>query len=170
MAPKKILQRLLRLRAIEEEQSRLELEAAMREQSRAQQQVALAGQELARGQAHFVEGIAIDHGATRAGGLMETEQARLRQTALKPRLAAAAEEAEQKRAMFMMNWTRRRQVETLVRESEQAAAHETGKRAQQMLDDWYGRRARRDTAAREAMVSARLGPLKTPEGGAEDGS
>ncbi len=161
MVPKKVLKRLLRLRELEEEQGRRELELAVLEENRVQQQMLFAGQRLAMGRHHFVEGIARGNGADRAGGVIEVEFSRRQQLLIKPRLEAVEQELARQREHFMTRRAERRQVETLVRDRDKVAAIETGRRAQQMLDDWYGRRTERAVKDREG--SAGVGLVATAE-------
>jgi hypothetical protein len=59
-------------------------------------------------------------------------------------LKEAERELERQREEFLRRRVDRRQVETLVTEARLGAEQEAGRRAQQMLDDWYGRRRRKE--------------------------
>ena len=140
MLVKRTLNRLLRLRELEEEQSRLELELAVAERNRAQQEIAFAARRQAQGRRNFAAGIVEQNRLARAAGLLETEEARKQRLRLYPQLEAADTEVARQQAEFLLRRTGRRQVETLVENEHGKAEIEAGRRAQQMLDDWYGRR------------------------------
>lgn len=148
MAKRNVLERLWRLRELEEEQSRLELEAQVAERNRIAQHLAEVSSGAARSRDEFVARLADLDTAARTGAMVELEQARRGQAAIRPRLEQAETEVEARREVFLTRRTGRRQVETLLDREREAARSETARRAQQMLDDWYGRR----------------GPLQTPSG------
>lgn len=140
MLVKRTLSRLLRLRELEEELSRLELELAVAERNRAQQEIVLAARRQEQGRRNFAAAIAEQNRLARAAGLFETEEARRQRLRLHPKLEAADAEMARQQAEFLLRRTGRRQVETLVENEHGKAEVEAGRRAQQMLDDWYGRR------------------------------
>ena len=140
MLVKRTLNRLLRLRELEEEQSRLELELAVAERNRAQQEIALAAHRQVMGRRNFTAGIVEQNSLARAAGLFESEEARRQRLRLHPQLEAADAEVARQQTEFLLRRTGRRQVETLVENEHGRAEVEAGRRAQQMLDDWYGRR------------------------------
>jgi flagellar export protein FliJ len=146
MAKRNVLERLWRLRELEEEQSRLELGARVAERNRIAQNLAEVSANAATSRGEFVVRMGDPDTAARTGALVELEQARRRQTVIRPRLDHAETEVELRRGEFLTRRTGRRQVETLLDREREAARAETARRAQQMLDDWYGRR----------------GPLRTP--------
>jgi flagellar export protein FliJ len=134
------LERLWRLRELEEEQSRLELEARVGDRNRAAQRLAGAVESGARSRKAFAAALGDPNTATRQGALLELEHARRRQAVLRPQLEQAEGELEIRREEFLARRTERRQVETLLEREQAMALEETARRAQQMLDDWYGRR------------------------------
>lgn len=144
MLIKRTLNRLLRLRELEEEQSRLELELAVAERNRAQQEIALAARRQALGRSNFAAGIVEQNRLARAAGLFEAEEAHRQRLRLHPQLEAADAAVARQQAEFLLRRTGRRQVETLVENEHDKAEIEAGRRAQQMLDDWYGRRTARE--------------------------
>ena len=153
MLVKRTLSRLLRLRELEEEQSRLELELAVAERNRAQQEIALAAQRQVLGRRNFAAGIVEQNRLARAAGLFETEEARRQRLHLHPQLEAADAEVARQQAEFLQRRIGRQQVETLVENERGRAEVEAGRRAQQMLDDWYGRRKAKE----------KLGDVDTPK-------
>jgi flagellar export protein FliJ len=140
MAKRNVLERLWRLRELEEEQSRLELEARVAERSRVAQNLAEISANAAKSRGDFLARLGDPDTAARTGALVELEHARRGQTAIRPRLDQAEAEVELQREEFLARRTGRRQVETLLDRVREAARSETARRAQQMLDDWYGRR------------------------------
>jgi len=151
MANRRVLERLWRLRGLEEEQSRMALEACVAERNRAEETLADAGRSVARSRGEFVARLGDANTAARAGALLELERNRRYREALRPRLASAEAEVLAGREEFLLRRTGRRQVETLLEQEQQQKAQETARRAQQMLDDWYGRR----TAAARAPAGPR---------------
>ena len=148
MVIKRTLNRLLRLRELEEELSRLQLEIAVVERSRREQEVALAASSQAQGRRSFAAGIGEQNQLIRTAGLLESEEARKRLLRLQPYLETADLEVTRQQAEFLSRRTGRRQVETLLENEMTQAEVETGRRAQQMLDDWYGRRIVKKTGGR----------------------
>ena len=142
MAEKRVLARLLRLRELEEELSRQSLELAVTERRQVQREMEAARSCEVQGRANFVGGLGEADSAGRVGGTLEMEFARRRQLALRPLMDAADERVSRQREEFLHRRMERRQVETLVANQRTAADVEAGRRAQQMLDDWYGRRSR----------------------------
>ena len=140
MLVKRTLSRLLRLRELEEEQSRLELELAVAERNRAQQEIAFVTRRQVLGRRNFAAGIVEQNRLARAAALFESEEARRQRLRLYPQLEAADAEVARQQAEFLLRRTGRRQVETLVENERGRAEVEAGRRAQQILDDWYGRR------------------------------
>ena len=143
MAKRRVLQRLLRLRELEEELSRLELEAAVGERNRVAGELAAAVKRHAHGREVFAAAIGEPDTAGRTGAVMAMEQARKQRIRVEPRLETADREVVRQREEFLTRRTGRRQVETLVDREQLAAQEAVSHRAQQMLDDWYGRRSTR---------------------------
>lgn len=143
MAVSRALRRLLRIREMEEEQSRLALAAALGELNRLEDAFAATagrdrqGRRLVRSSARSGEL------PDRLAGLEEQRAATRQAAALAPRIAAMEGNVSALREEFLRKRVERRQVETLLRESEAEAAIETGRRGQQELDDGYGNRMHR---------------------------
>ncbi len=140
MAKRQVLERLWRLRELEEEQCRLALEERVRHRDRIAQRLESASQSVALNRKAFTARLGDPDTAARSGALLELEQARRQQAAIRPQVEIAEAEVEQRREEFLMQRTERRQVETLLERERQAAREDTARRAQQVLDDWYGRR------------------------------
>ncbi|WP_263352151.1 hypothetical protein [Acidicapsa acidisoli] len=143
MPGKRVLQRLLRIRELREEQGRVELEAVVGQRNRVAQELVEAKNRQAQGRSAFVAGISDRDRTGRAAGMIEMEQARKEQPRIAARLEAANAEVERQRNEFLEHRTARRQVETLVSAEQAALREEAARRAQQTLDDGYGRRGSR---------------------------
>jgi flagellar export protein FliJ len=159
MAAKRVLTQLLRLREIEEEQSRRELEVAIGNQNEMEQELEVARRRQSQGRGRFGSGIADQDAAGRTGGAIEMELASRQHARIQPRLHAAEAEVLRQREEFLLRRMGRRQVETLIENAQAERESEIGRRAQQILDDWYGRSGRKDDIAR---------PDRTPSGDSAD--
>ena len=137
------LNRLLRLRELEEDQARLAFEVAAEARQRVVEERKRATERLRDGRDIFLLEAGSADTSRRAGGLAQLEQARRLQARIEPRLAAADAELARQRQEFLNRRIDREQVETLSAEARRAKEIEAGRRAQQMLDDWYGRRIRK---------------------------
>jgi flagellar biosynthesis chaperone FliJ len=142
MRGKKVLSRLLRLRELEEELSRQELEMAVMARAKVDEEFEEAARRRAEGRKEFVAGIRERETVRRSGGLMAMEEARADEERIEPKRQAAEEVMRQSRDSFLVCRTGREQVETLLDNQRRLAAGEDARRAQQMLDDWFGRRTR----------------------------
>jgi len=146
LAERRVLARLLRLRELEEEQSRTELEAAVGVRNRVRVELAEVSDRQTLGRRNFATGIAARDPLGRTGAMMELERAREQQVKIRTRFDASEAEVARQREEFLLRRTERRQVETLVDDQQAMDVIETARRAQQMLDDWYGRRGTKETA------------------------
>jgi flagellar biosynthesis chaperone FliJ len=143
MGVSRSLQRLLRVRGVEEEQRRRALAAAQARLHALQQARAatakLEKQGRTREIAGMVSGIIVD----RQAGLVETAAAEKRARILAALLTAAENETIASRQAFLEKRVERRQAETLVEEAEAREALESGRRSQRVIDDWFGTRNHR---------------------------
>jgi len=146
MTGRKVLDRLLRLREMEEEQSRHELEAAVGDRNRVAAELKNAIDRQAMGRRSLVSGIEERDCFGRTSAVIEMERARRMRMRVEPRLEAAEVEVKRQREEFLLRRAAREQVETLVDQERAATLEKTGRRAQQMLDDWYGRRTPSDNS------------------------
>ncbi len=137
MAVSRSLRRLLRIRELEEEQSRLDLESALGELHRIESALRATavrnrqGRELVTLSAHTGEV------ADRLAGIEETRLAERHAEALTPMAAEAEIDAAAAREAFLLKRVERRQAETLIREIEARDAVEAGRQGQHAVDDWY---------------------------------
>jgi hypothetical protein len=143
------LRRLLRIRNIEEEQSRLALESALGELNRLERALLATAERDRRGRWLVEVSARTGELADRLAGLEEGRAAARHRAALAPRIADAELNAAALREEFLAHRVERRQVETLIREAGARDVIEAGRRGQQALDDWYGNRLHREEAEAE---------------------
>jgi hypothetical protein len=143
MGVSRSLQRLLRIREVEEEQRRRSLEAAQARLAALHQVRASATQMKKQGRALSVAGMISGVIAERQAGLVETRAAETRARILAARIIAAEDAIVASREAFLEKRIERRQAETLVEEAEARDAIETGRRSQTAIDEWFGTRNHR---------------------------
>jgi flagellar biosynthesis chaperone FliJ len=148
------LRRLLRIRDIEEEQSRLTLESALSELTRLEQALAASGERNRRGrrlvQASARNGELLD----RVAGLEESYAANRLASALAPRIAESTSNVVALREQYLGKRVERRQAETLIREAEAHDSVEDGRREQRTIDDWYHSKLHQTDAEKDTRESA----------------
>ncbi|MGD0292560.1 MAG: hypothetical protein ABSB30_01775 [Terracidiphilus sp.] len=149
MAVSRALRRLLRIRELQEEQSRLALESAIGELHRLEHALANTFERGRRGRSLVQASAQTGQLTDRLAGLEETRSAGLHAAALGPRIGNMGEEVTDRREEFLSKRVERRQAETLIRETEAQEAIEAGRRGQQALDDWYSSRLYRDVGKEE---------------------
>jgi len=140
MSVPKALERLLRIRGLEEEQRRLRLEAAVARLQSFEQAREAAAQMERDGRARLTAGAVSGDLPDRVAGAVETDTARVRARMLEPRIAAAEIETIERRRDFLEKRVEHRQAATLI---EQAAARdefESERRSQRDIDEWFGTR------------------------------
>jgi flagellar export protein FliJ len=168
-----VLDRLLRIRALEEEQRRASLETALEDLDALKQARAAAGkrerQARARVGASAVSGDVLD----RHAGVVEMAAARRRTILLAPRIAACEAEAERRREEFLEKRVERRQVGTLIEEAEAREERESGRRSQRAVDDWYAAQRHEQTEdggrAPKPALSSRHNEANHEDGNAQNG-
>jgi hypothetical protein len=144
MAVSHALRRLLRIRELQEEQSRLALESALGELHRLEHALTATVERERRGRSLIQASAQTGELTDRIAGFEETRSAGLHATALGPRIDGMGEEVTDRREEFLLKRVERRQAETLIQETEALEAIEDGRRGQQALDDWYSSRLYRD--------------------------
>jgi hypothetical protein len=150
MAVSRALRRLLRIRSIEEEQSRLALDSALGELNRLERALAATSEQDRRGRRLVATSARTGELADRLAGLEETRAADRFAVALTAKIEDVRLEAATLRQKFFARRLERRQAETLIQEAEAQEAVEAGRRSQQGIDDWYGNRLHRDGASTES--------------------
>jgi len=137
MAVSRALRRLLRIRDLEEEQSRLALEAELAQLHRLEHARATSAVRDRRGRELVTASARTGELPDRLAGIEETRLAVRRVEALIPQIAATELDVAELRLDFLLKRVERRQAETLIQETEVRDAVETGRHDQQGLDDWY---------------------------------
>ena len=142
MGGSKALERLLRIRALEEEQRRASLETALGELDALKRAREAAVESERNGRAQVVSSVASGSVVDRQAALVEMEAALRRSRILAPRIVVSEREAVFRREEFLEKRVERRQAGTLVEQAEAQEEIESERRSQQTLDDWYGARKR----------------------------
>jgi hypothetical protein len=161
MAVSRALSRLLRIRDLQEEQSRLVLESALSELHRLENAMTATFERDRQGRSLVQASAQTGEFEDRLAGLEETRAAGRHAAALAPRIDATGDEVAGLRKEFLLRRVERRQAETLIQETEAREAVESDRRSQQALDDWYGSRLRSDAGG--AKTDAEPVPLRATE-------
>jgi hypothetical protein len=131
------MRRLLRIRDIQEEQSRLALESATGELRRLEAAMQATVSQDRRGRMLVGSSARSGELPDRLAGLEETRTAVRFRAAVAPKVTAAQFEVSALREEFLAKRVDRRQAETLIEETEARDAIDRGRRSQQALDDWH---------------------------------
>jgi hypothetical protein len=144
MAVSRALRRLLRIRDLEEEQSRLALESTLGDLNRLKHAQAAAIARDRRGR--LLVGASIHSGEVpdRLAGLEESRAANRSARTLAPMIEEAELEVVTMREQYLASRVERRQAETLIKEAEVRDALDADRKSQQGLDDWFRNRMHRD--------------------------
>lgn len=137
MAISRAMRRLLRVRDLEEEQSRLALESAVGDLHRLEAALGAAQQRERRGRRLVQTSAQSGELPDRLAGLEETRAGARHAAALTPRIAEAEAEVATLRQEFILKRVERRQAETLIQETAARDALEEERRGQRALDDWF---------------------------------
>jgi flagellar biosynthesis chaperone FliJ len=164
MAVSRALRRLLRIRDIEEEQSRLALESAVSELNRLHDAMSATIVRERRGRMLVAASARTNQFPDRIDGIEETRAASRQAQALGPRIESQEETVTERREQFLTKRVERRQAETLIQESVAREAIEAGRRGQQSLDDWFGGRIYRRTLREKGEPTRSLPPESSPFG------
>jgi hypothetical protein len=147
------MRRLLHVRTLEEDQRKIALESALAEVQRLESAL---GAMRARERSGIQRiGLSARSGDTadRIAGLVESESARHGAQMLRARLSEAVLRATGSREEYLFKRVERRQVETVLREAEDAQAATNARREQQDIDEWF-------SAHRHASDANRQNPEK----------
>ena len=135
------LKRLVRVRELEEERSRLALDSAVAERDRLTHALELASHRERNGRALIVLSAHSGELCDRLAGLEETRMAHRLRELLFERIAAAELEVSEQRERYLSTRIKRRQADTLIEEAERKDAEQCVRRDQQDLDEWFRSRA-----------------------------
>jgi hypothetical protein len=154
MAVSRSLRRLLQIRDLEEEQSRLALESALGELSRLESALTATIERDRRGRRLVEASARTGQLPDWLAGLEETRSASRQAGTLEPRIDATKEDVTARREEFLFKRVERRQAETLIQETEAQEAVEAARHGQQTLDDWYSSRLYGERAKAELPSTA----------------
>jgi len=133
----------LRIRDLEEEQSRIALESAIGDLRQLEHAQAATVERDRRGRRLFDSSVHTGDLPDRLAGLVEQHAADRAQRALSPRILDAEQDVAGLREDYLDRRVERRQAETLVKESEASEAIDADRKSQQGLDDWFRNRLHR---------------------------
>jgi flagellar biosynthesis chaperone FliJ len=149
MAIARGLRRLLQLRKLEEDQSRLALESALTELHRLERALETAAERGRLGRQLVHAAVRTGELTDRVAGLEEGRAAMRQAVALEAAIGRSRQSADNLRERLQSVRVERRQVETLLQDAEVASALSADRRSQQTLDDWFGSRRQAAIAAAE---------------------
>jgi flagellar export protein FliJ len=152
MAVSQAMRRLLRIREIEEEQRHSALAAAFADLKHLQAALDSTVERERRGRSLVVASARTGEMVDRLAGIEESRAAKHHAAVLAPRIREMEAVVATRRNELLGKRVERRQVETLIAETEAADAIETDRRMQKNVDDWYLNRKR---SRRKAKVSTR---------------
>jgi flagellar export protein FliJ len=158
------MRRLLRIRDLEEEQSRLALESALSELRRLEIALGATFDQERRGRRLVEKSAQNGELPDRVAGLEGTRSAQRCSASLTHRILDAEAEVAGLREDFLTKRIERRQAETLIREAEAKEAIEEGRRGQRALDDWYRSGLYREEPSRQAHHPAESEALNSEPG------
>ena len=153
MAVSRALRRLLRVRELEEEQSRLALEAASSELHKLQSALQHAIGRGRRGRELIGSSAGSGNLADRLAGVEEIRTSERFVEVLHPLIAKQEEVVAKRRQEFMDKRIERRQAETLIDQIKEREAVEQGRRDQQALDSWFSNKLYREGAQQEPSIA-----------------
>lgn len=154
------LQRLLRIRDMQEERHREALESALAELRALEHALAVAQQREKSGRRSMASPAQAAEIPQRLAARVEIEAARRQAAALRSRIAIAEEHAARMRHEYLSKRVERRQAETLVRADQAREMLERARQSQRMLDDWYGAAFHRGAA--QSNPQPPVPPLRAP--------
>lgn len=131
------LRRLLRIRELEEEQSRLALEGAIGEVNRIDSARIAAAERARSGRRLIADSAHTGRLTEKIAGLEECRMAAFASELLNVRLAEVEEKAAHLRERFLATRMQRMQAETLVEESNTRVETERVRHQQLDLDEWH---------------------------------
>lgn len=137
MPVSRTLQRLLCLRALEEEQQRASMESAQNDLDRMEHSRETASERERFGRKLISAGMQSGDLTGMLAGFAETKTGARNIAAMESRIAAQKTEVSARREKFLSTRIERQQTETLLRNAESEQARMAERRGQQLLDDSY---------------------------------
>jgi hypothetical protein len=150
MAVSRAMRRLLRIRNLEEEQSRLALEAKVSELRRLEHALSYSVERKRMGRGLVLASARTNQLPDRLAGMEEMRSATSHAEALVPHIERKQEEVAERRQAFLEKRIERRQAETLIEEGEAREVIDEGRRGQQALDNWFSSKQYRDALGAES--------------------
>jgi hypothetical protein len=158
MAVSRTLRRLLRIRDLQEEQSRLALESSQGELNQLEDALKAIENRDHRGRVLVDASARSGELPDRLSGLEEMRTAIRIAAVLDRRIEAKRVDVANRQLEFQSTRVARKQAESLITDAESIDAVDAGRRSQQALDDWYssrlhqarGQLARAEDSVREA--------------------
>jgi hypothetical protein len=158
------LERLLRIRKLDEQQRRMLLESAVGELHLLEQALEAAARRDRQGRRLVFLSARTGEASDRLSGLEESSSAGGHASFLAPRIARSKEGIVLLREQFLASRVECRQAETLIEEAEARDAIEAARRGQQAVDDWFGLRRYRREGIRPSESSHPADPDAPPAG------
>jgi flagellar biosynthesis chaperone FliJ len=143
MAGTRALRRLLRVRELEEEQSRVALESAIADLRCLEHALAANLDRDRRGRALLQASAHTGDLQDRLAAMEESKAAKRVAAVIESRRPQAEEQVEQLREQYLAKRVERRQAETLIEEAAAREAVDADRRTQMGLDDWFRNRMHR---------------------------
>lgn len=137
------LERILRIRELQEEQKRRQLNGALAKLEALHKTREVAVEMNIRGQTLVRASVSSGEITDRQAGIIEAELACRRTRVLAAHILSAQEHTIELRQEFMTTRLERQQVETLVDLQEVREDIESSRSSQKRIDDWFGARAHR---------------------------
>lgn len=154
MPVSRAMRRLLHIRSLEEEQSRLALDSALGDLHRLEAELTATAARDRQGRRLVETSAQTGQLPDRVAGLEETRSATRYAEALEPIIEAKGDEVTDLRQKFLLKRVEHRQAETLIQKTEARDAVEADRHAQQSLDGWYGSRMHREGPEAEAPAAS----------------
>jgi flagellar export protein FliJ len=136
------MRRLLRVRQVQEEESRAVLEKILRELNSLKAALRAASEWECKGRQIVSESMQSGELRDRLAGQVQEHTARQAKAFLAERIAAAEEQADESRQSYRAACIRMRQVSTLIEKVQGEERLYEARRQQNNLDDWYRLRQR----------------------------
>lgn len=144
MGSQRQFQRIVRIRQLEEDESRRKLDLAIAALAQAEFALRMAQQRGRAGRSLVVSSACSGEFVDRIAGMEESRSAQRVALALASRIRAAEDAVASLRQEYLNKRTSRLQAETLAETERAREAATTLRRGQQALDDWYLNRRRLD--------------------------
>ena len=167
MSQVQTLQRLVRVRQLEEERALAELEAALADAREIEGELEAAGQGAREGRRMVHAGVLAGEPASRIAGLELAARSQQQALELASELDQANADAERMRQRFLACRVERRQAAALLDEAAAREEADQRRRIQQEMDDWHRNQRYRAERAQERLLAERRAARRKPPEPAE---